>query len=55
MSPRTVLGEEGLESFVENACELLAPLPFIHELLRLVAQRSEEPLRDAATVLIVDP
>jgi hypothetical protein len=47
-----VLGEEGLASFVEKAREL-APLPFIHELLWLVAQRSEEPL--IAVFMSIDP
>lgn len=48
-----MLGEEGLASFVEDARKL-APLPFVHGLLQQVTGRSEGPLGDDATAVIVD-
>lgn len=48
-----MLGEEGLVSFVEDA-RALAPLPFVHDLLRQVLDRSDGPIRDDATAVVVD-
>jgi serine phosphatase RsbU (regulator of sigma subunit) len=48
-----MLGEEGLVILVEKAREL-DPLPFVHDLLRQVAERSSAPLGDDATTVIVD-
>ncbi len=48
-----MLGEEGLLSLVENIRDL-APLPFIHELLKRVVSYGEESLGDDATAVILD-
>lgn len=48
-----MLGEEGLVILVEKAREL-DPLPFVHDLLRQVAERGSASLGDDATVIVVD-
>lgn len=48
-----MLGEEGLVRFVEDA-RTRAPLPFVHDLLQQVTDRSKSPLGDDATAVIVD-
>ena len=49
-----ILGEEGLARLAEDS-RGLGTMPFVHSFLRQVVGRSEEPVTDDATVVIVEP
>lgn len=49
-----MLGEEGLLELVESL-RGLAPMPFVHHLMRELESEGEGPMTDDATVVVVEP